>query len=181
MKRPKIFTEGFTPWSYADIEAYRDRWKTGTSARACFELVFWTAARTNDAVTLGRQHIGKDGVLTFRQSKTGGLAYVPWNSRLPAYAETWADEREQMKDALKCLSGGMTFLETRGQARSVKSLGNLIAQSARQAGLSNRTAHGLQKSRLTMIAKCRDRRIQSWHGAATRRWMKSRNTRDQRQ
>lgn len=169
VKRPKIKTEGFIPWSHADIEAYRARWKIGTSARACFELVFWTAARTNDAVTLGRQHIGKDGVLTFRQSKTGGLAYVPWTSPLPAYAEAWGEEREQMKAALQCLSGGMTFLETHGQARSIKGLGNLIAQSAREAGLVNRTAHGLRKSRLTMIAECRGtaHSIMAWGGHKT--------------
>ncbi|SHM20561.1 hypothetical protein SAMN05444389_10518 [Paracoccus solventivorans] len=59
---------------YRDVRAH---WKIGTVQRAAFELLYWTAARTNDAVTLGPRNVGPNGILTFQQSKTGGIAYVP--------------------------------------------------------------------------------------------------------
>ncbi|WP_241963236.1 tyrosine-type recombinase/integrase [Paracoccus suum] len=40
-----------------------------------------------------------------------------------------------------------------GRVRSVKGLSNTISEAARAAGLSNRTAHGLRKARLTAIAE----------------------------
>lgn len=146
-------TEGHIAWSADEIATFRDHHKPGTVARACFELVLWTGARTCDAVRLGRANIDGDGLLTFRQTKTGGLAYVPWSSPLPPWASGWAAEREGVRAALECLSGGFTFLEAQGRVRSIKGLGNVISAAAREAGLTRRTAHGLRKSRLTMIAE----------------------------
>lgn len=154
LRKVPVETAGYSPWSADEIGAFRAHWKFGTVQRACFELVFWTGARTIDAVKLGRQHVGRDGLLVFRQSKTGGRAHVPWTSPLPAYATTWAAERDQMHRALSCLSGGLTFLQTAGgRSRSVKGLGNIINDAAREAELTGRTAHGLRKTRLTMIAE----------------------------
>ncbi|WP_372803126.1 tyrosine-type recombinase/integrase, partial [Paracoccus seriniphilus] len=130
-------------------------WHIGTVQRACFELLFWTAARTVDAVSIGPQHVNRDdGVLVFSQSKTGGKAHVPWFSTLPDYASTWLDDRDMMHESLKHMSGGLTFLQTaNGKSRSVKGLGNMIRQAAQDAGLTGRSAHGLRKSRLTLIAE----------------------------
>ncbi|TJZ86985.1 site-specific integrase [Paracoccus hibiscisoli] len=154
LSKVHIETSGYTSWSAEDISAFRARWPIGTVQRACFELVFWTGTRTVDAVQVGRQHLGRDGLLVFRQSKTGGTAHVPWTSPLPAYASTWKPERDLMHLALECLSGGMTFLQSaQGASRSVKGLGNVINEGARDAGLTDRTAHGLRKARLTMIAE----------------------------
>ena len=154
LRKAPVETAGYSPWSADEIEAFRAHWPIGTVQRACFELVFWTGARTIDAVQLGRQHVGRDGLLVFRQSKTGGRAHVPWTSPLPAYAAPWAAERDQMHGALACLSGGLTFLQTAGgRSRSVKGLGNIINGAAREAELTGRTAHGLRKTRLTMIAE----------------------------
>lgn len=153
VKKIEVETEGHIPWSAQDIEAFRARHKIGTVTRACFELVFWTAARTVDAVRLGRANIDGDGVLVFRQVKTAGIAYVPWTCPLPPYAAGWSKERATVHEALRCLSGDFTFLAVHGRVRSVKGLGSVISDGARAAGLSERTAHGLRKSRLTMIAE----------------------------
>lgn len=170
LKKITITTDGFASWSAAEIEEFREHWAIGTTQRACFELVLWTAARTVDAVAIGRQHIGSDGVLVFRQSKTGGKAYVPWTAPLAAWASGWDAERSQMHQAIACLSGGLTFLQTvQGRARSVKGLGNVINDAAREAGLMDRTAHGLRKSRLTMIAEAGGsaHAIMAWGGHKT--------------
>lgn len=168
VRRRNVKTEGFPAWTAAEISSYRKRWPIGTTARAAFELVFWTAARTIDAVTLGPRNIDHDGVLTYRQSKVGKPAHVPWNSSLPAFAHEWSSELQQVKDALRVTSGGFTFLEANGKVRSVKGLGNLIAQSARTAGIS-KSAHGLRKSRLTAIAEAGGtaHAIMAWGGHQT--------------
>lgn len=153
IKKLRAKTDGFTRWSPADIAAFRKRWPIGGVARACFELVYWTGARTVDAVRMGRQHIDAGGVLVFRQSKTGGHAHVPWTAALPDYAASWSADRQMMHEALQCLAGGLTFLEANGRVRSVKGLGNTINEAARGAGLEDRTAHGLRKARLSLIAE----------------------------
>jgi integrase/recombinase XerD len=167
VKRRTVKVIGFAAWDSDDIAIYRARWPIGTPARAAFELLYWTATRTNDAVTLGPGNIGPDGILTFLQSKTGGRAYVPWNNPLPEFAEGWEDERETAKQAVA--GTGLTFLAVGGRQRSVKGLGNLIADSARAAGLKDRTAHGLRKARLTAIAEAggTSHAIMAWGGHAS--------------
>lgn len=168
---PKVSvkTDGHERWTHDDIASFRTKWPIGTVTRACFELVLWTGARTADAVKMGRHHVGKDGVLVFRQSKTGGAAYVPWTNPLPDYAAGWLEDRQMMHEAIACLSGGLTFLEARGKVRSVKGIGNVINDGARAAGLSEKTAHGLRKARLSMIAECGGsaHAIMAWGGHKT--------------
>ncbi|VDS07527.1 Tyrosine recombinase XerC [Paracoccus haematequi] len=167
VKRRTVRVIGFAAWDSDDIALFRARWKIGTPARAAFELLYWTAARTNDAVLIGPGNIGPDGILSFVQSKTGGRAYVPWSNRLPEFAEGWEDEREAVKSAL--LGSSATFLAVAGKPRSVKGLGNLIADAARDAGLIDRTAHGLRKARLTAIAEAggTSHAIMAWGGHAS--------------
>ncbi|SOC15948.1 phage integrase family protein [Rhodobacter sp. JA431] len=163
VKRSKPKTDGYPAWTHAEVAAFRAHWPIGTVARACFELVCWTGARTKDAVTLGPRNIDHDGVLTYRQTKTGNPALVPWSSPLPPYAIGWADERETVKAALSCLAGGFTFLEAQGRVRSVKGLGNVIRDAAAAAGIE-KSAHGLRKYRLTAIAES------GWQAYAIMAW-----------
>lgn len=166
--RRTVKTDGFPPWSAAEIAAFRARWPIGTTARAAFELVFWTGARTKDAVALGPRNIDHDGLLIYRQSKVGKPAHVPWNSALPAFARGWAAELDGVKAALQATAGGFTFLEAHGRVRSVKGLGNLIANAARAVRVE-KSAHGLRKSRLTAIAEAGGsaHAIMAWGGHQT--------------
>ncbi|MDO5621823.1 MAG: tyrosine-type recombinase/integrase [Paracoccus sp. (in: a-proteobacteria)] len=171
VKRPTLpKTSGYIVWSADDLARYRARWPISSVQRAGFELLLWTGARTVDAVKIGRQHIDRDGILTFRQSKTGGPAYIPWTAPLPAWAEAWADERRQMIEALQCLTGGLTFLHTaQNRPRTPQGLSRIISLAARAAGLTDRTAHGLRKARLTMIAEAGGsaHAIMAWGGHAS--------------
>lgn len=75
-----------------------------------------------------------------------------------------------MLQAIACLSGGLTFLQTaQGRPRSIKGLGNVVSTAARAAGLVDRSAHGLRKSRLTMIAEAGGsaHAIMAWGGHKT--------------
>lgn len=151
-QRPK--TEGHPPWTIDEIEAFRTRWTIGTVKRAAFELLFWTGCRIGDGVRIGPGMVDRDGVLQFRQKKTGGLAYVPWACTLPAYAdERMGQDRTHLHAAMAELPGGhMTFLATaQGRTRSDKALGTMIREAARDAGIQ-KSAHGLRKARAVALA-----------------------------
>lgn len=145
---------GHPAWTAAQIETFRERWSIGTRQRACMELVYWTGARIGDAVKLGAGMIGRDGVLSFRQEKTGDFAHVPWTCSLPPHIAHQCADRDMMHAALDAISSGhMTFLATRnGRTRSSKAMGHLIAAAAADAGF-DRSAHGLRKSRAVALAE----------------------------
>lgn len=149
----RVATEGHPPWTAEEIGAYRARWPVGTVARAVMELLHWTGARISDAVLIGPQHVDRDGVLTFRQSKTGDPAHVPWTCPLPPYAHGMEPDRDMMHAALAPLAGQMTFLATgRGRTRSAKALGVLVGKMAAEAGIE-KSAHGLRKARAVALAE----------------------------
>lgn len=166
VRAPK--SSGHVPWTLAEVEAYRTRWPIGTTQRLAFELLYWTGARTVDAVALSPSMIGHDGVMTFTQSKTGAPAYVPWSCALPVWGTIMEHDRRILHECLP--RGVFTFLETAGgRVRTKKGLSNLISAAAREAGINGRSAHGLRKSRLTILAElgASAHVIMSWGGHKT--------------
>lgn len=163
---PRAATLGHEPWTEDELAAYRARWPMGTVARAAMELLHWTGARIGDGVLVGPQHVGRDGVLAFRQSKTGDVAYVPWTCALPDYARAMKRDRALMHEALAALGREhLTFLAAHGQTRSDKALGTLIVKAARAAGV-RKSAHGLRKSRAKALAEAgaTAHQIAAWTG-----------------
>lgn len=144
-------SDGFPAWTRDDVDAFRARWPVGMVQRAIFELLYWTGCRISDAVIIGPGMVNRDGVLAYRQTKTRGMAYVPWTCPLPAYVD--ASDRDAMLSAIAPLAGHMTFLATRqGRARSAKAISNDVASAARKAGVK-KSAHGLRKARATANAE----------------------------
>lgn len=158
---------GHPAWTPDQIAAYRARWPIGTVQRAAMELAYWTGARIGDVVNIGIGHVGRDGVLTFRQGKTKDVAHVPWTNALPPHAEAMEPDRAMMHAAIASVSTGhLTFLATRkGQTRSEKAAGHLIAKAAEIAGF-DRSAHGLRKSRAVALAEAGANPLQigAWTG-----------------
>ncbi|WP_225028983.1 tyrosine-type recombinase/integrase [Xinfangfangia pollutisoli] len=164
-----VSTPGHTPWTEDDVARYRDHWPVGTIQRAAMELLAWTGARVSDGCRISIGNIGSDGVLSFRQAKTGGMAYVPWTAPLPAWARAWDDERTAMRTAVATVSG-FTLLQTSfGKARTAKGLSNVISDAAAAAGILGKSAHGLRKYRLTRIAEAGGsaHAIMAWGGHAS--------------
>lgn len=146
-------SDGHVAWTAEDVEKFRNRWPVGTVARARFELIAWTGCRVGDAAVIGPQMVGKDGVLAYRQTKTGGWAYAPWTCPLPDYAAGMESDRQHALAALAPLAGHLTFLATRdGRPRSVKAISNDVSADARLAGVQ-KSAHGLRKYRATSLAE----------------------------
>lgn len=158
--------EGHPTWNRAEIEAFRDAYPIGSSIRAVMELTFWTGARISDVVLIGPQHVGKDGVLAFRQTKTGDMAFVPWSCSLPDYARSMEADRDLCHAALVDMPAGLTFLQTvRGRPRSSKAAGQTLSDACRAIGL-RQTAHGLRKARAVALAEAggTPAQIAAWTG-----------------
>ena len=166
-KREK--TDGHPPWTADEIAAYRDRWSIETVPRRAFELLHWTGSRISDAVMIGPGMIDGKGVLTYRQKKTGDMAYVPWTCPLPTHAMGAEKDRQALHEALSHAERHMTFLATQnGRTRSSKALGTLIREAARECEVE-KSAHGLRKARAKYLAEsgATTHQIASWTGHAT--------------
>ena len=161
-------TDGHVPWSMDDIAAFRSAYGLSEMPRLAMELLYWTGARCGDAVKLGRGHVTKDGWLSFKQSKTGGQVDIPFDRALPAFAQVDADDLRLLHACLDAQTDKhMTYLCTaRGASRSEKAVSNWFAGKARDAGLQNRTAHGLRKSRAIRWAQAGSSSLQigAWTG-----------------
>jgi integrase len=167
-KRRTPKTTGHVPWSADDVAAFRDHWPLGTSPRLAFELIHWTGARVSDAVRLGERNVDADGFLTFTQVKTGGPAYVPFRRGVSDLGDALAADLDTLHAALGARPARhMVFITTaKGAARSVKAVSGWFAAAARAAGLEDRTAHGLRKTRALALvyADATSQQIGAWTG-----------------
>ena len=131
--------DGFAPWSEDDLAAYERRWPIGTRQRVWLDVLLYTGLRRGDAVRLGRQHV-RNGVGTIKTEKTDTEVTLPI---LPVLADT-----------LKVgPCGDLTFIAgDNGRPLPKESFGNLFRKACREAGLQNRSAHGLRKAAATRAA-----------------------------
>lgn len=166
VKRKKMpRTDGHLPWSDADVAAFRAHWPIGTPERLAFEILQWSGARCVDACGIGPQMIGADGVLTFIQSKTGRPAHVPWTCQAFGL-------EHQRADLLECTADVRALvyvLTAYGKPRTQKGFSQWFAAAARQAGLQDKTAHGLRKYRMNKLAESglSVAAMQAWVGHVT--------------
>ncbi|WP_246849206.1 tyrosine-type recombinase/integrase [Rubellimicrobium arenae] len=142
-------TDGHKEWTRADLEAFRAHWPEGTAQRLACELLQWTGARISDAVRLGPQMVGREGLLHYIQIKTGNPAMVPWAS--PAFG--LEDERETLRRLTAEVRALVFMLTDYGKPRSVKAASQWFSEAARKAGLEDLTAHGLRKYRMNALAE----------------------------
>jgi integrase len=136
---PRPQGEGFAPWSEDDIAAYELRWPIGTRQRVWLDVLIYTGLRRGDAVRFGRQHV-RNGIGTIKTEKTGTEVTLPI---LPVLDATLK--------AGPC--GDLTFIAGEsGRPLTKESFGNLFRKACRDAGLHDRSAHGLRKAAATRAA-----------------------------
>jgi integrase len=139
VRRVRDKTDGHLPWTDEQIEAFEARHPVGTKANLAMRLMLYTAQRRSDAIRMGKQNV-KDGWLIVRQQKTGQRVEIPI---LPILQEAI--------DNTPC--GDLTFLVTSfGKGFSMAGFGNWFRDRCNEAGLHDRSAHGLRKSALTRLA-----------------------------
>jgi integrase len=136
---PRQNNGGFPVWSEDDVAAYESRWPIGTRQRVWLDVLIYTGLRRGDAVRFGRQHI-RNGIGTIKTEKTDTEVTLPI---LPVLTKTL--------EAGPC--GDLTFIAgENGRPLTKESFGNLFRKSCRDAGLHNRSAHGLRKAAATRAA-----------------------------
>lgn len=126
--------EGFHPWEEADIAAYRKRWPLGTRARLAMELMLWTGARRGDAHLMPPSTNGR---FRWKAAKTGKMVEMTVAPQLQAAIDAMP-EGSIGKDTLIVTDFGKPF--------SGAGFGNWFGDRCKDAGLTNRSAHGLRKA-----------------------------------
>lgn len=130
-------TEGHTPWSMEEVARYEERWSVGTRERVWMHVLLYTGMRLGDACTVGWQHV-KDGWVTMRAEKTdktsGVVLEVPVSEPL----------RETLKGGP---TGDLAWISNfYGRPFVKEAFGNAFRRAVQEAGLKDRSAHGLRKT-----------------------------------
>lgn len=135
----KVKTKGFTPWTMDDITAYRKKWPLGTRERLALELLINTGLRRSDMVRVGRQHV-RDQIIHIRAGKNAVELYIPI---LPRLSEALAAGP----------IGEMSFLASQyGRPLTKESFGNIFRSWCNDAGIKDKSAHGIRKLAATIVA-----------------------------
>lgn len=142
VRLPRAPLKGFTPWTEDDIATFEKRWPAGTRERLALALLLYTVQRRSDVVVMGRQHT-KPGKIHVAQAKSGG------KTRL------WIPIHPALQAELDRVPGTqLTFLQTQyGQPFSPAGFTQWFRESAQEAGLEDRTPHGLRKAGSRRLAE----------------------------
>lgn len=141
--RPKR-AGGFPVWSEGDIEKFQSHHVLGTKPRLALELLIYTGARRSDIVSLGRRHM-RDGELSWRPFK--GRDKSPTTVTIPVLPEL-------EKILAGSPTGDLTFLVTEyGKPFTAAGFTNWFRDRCNEAGLKDRSAHGVRKAAATYLAE----------------------------
>lgn len=152
-------TEGFKAWDMDDVARYEARWAAGTRERVWLHVLLYIGCRRGDAVTLGRQHV-KNGILTFITEKGRRRKIIEVVRRIePELAATLAQG--------PC--GDLIWICNTYDRPFVKeSFGNAFKSACLEAGITDKSAHGLRKLSATIWA---DRGATEYELMAMMGWM----------
>lgn len=136
-------TEGFHPWTEAEVWQFSERHPIGSKAYLAMALLLFTGVRRSDVVGLGRQ-MERDGWLAFTEVKGRNRLVkareVPILPMLGAAIEA-------------CPSGHLTYLVTEfGKPFTANGFGNWFRRRCNEADLKHCSAHGLRKAGATIAA-----------------------------
>lgn len=136
---------GAVPWSIDDLQAYRDRHPKGTMPHLALTLFMFTACRVSDVVSLGR---GAELV-------QGGITYLDWQPAKKGSARVTVPIMPPLADAIRAqkIVGPAYLLTSHGKPfRSSAAFGNWFRDRVAEAGLENRSPHGIRKAAGELMA-----------------------------
>lgn len=150
---------GAVPWTIQDLNQFRAYHPQGTMPHLALTLFMFTACRISDAIKLGRKNeFEQNGVRAIGwQPAKRGSAYVEIPMLPPLYNATRAFDEP----------GKTYLLNNKGQPFATPdSLGQLFRRWCREAGLENRSSHGIRKAAGHLLAKqgCTQYQIMAIHG-----------------
>ncbi|KGM38757.1 hypothetical protein JY97_14785 [Alkalispirochaeta odontotermitis] len=150
---------GAIPWTLLDLKKFKETHPQGTQAHLCLTLFMFTACRISDAVWLGRDNeFERDGIPALGwQPRKKGSAYVEIPMMPPLYNATRANK----------VVGETYLLTAKGQPfASPDALGQYFRKCCKEAGLKNRSSHGIRKAAGHLLAQegCTQYQIMTIHG-----------------
>lgn len=141
VKRPKVKSDGFIPWTEEDVIAFYRTHPEGSQARLAVEMLLFTGLRRSDVWRIGPQHIRND-VIELKAGKNQASLTVPLDPILKASLE-------------RVKTGHLAYLVTPKHGRPFKSkesFGNWFGKMCAEAGVSSR-AHGIRKTVAQRLAE----------------------------
>lgn len=137
---------GATPWTPADLEAFKKVHPLGTTAYLWLTLQAFTACRVGDALWLGRS----------QEVLHNGQTYLEWQPRKKGSAFVSIPMLPPLFRATRSVDviGKAYILTSRGTPyASPDSLRNQIRKWCDDAGLPDRSSHGIRKATAEMMAE----------------------------
>ena len=135
VKGLKREVKGFIAWTEEDVAKFEKYWPIGSVPRLAFSIMMFTGVRRSDAVRLGPPMV-KDGSITFMPQKT---IRQKKELTLPIL-----DVLQKVLDATP--TGLKTWLvHSKGEAFTPAGFGGWFRDRCDEAGLLERTAHGVRK------------------------------------
>lgn len=136
---------GATPWSIEDLKQYRDYHGAGTMAHLALTLFMFTAGRIGDVYRLGRGD----------EVTQGGIKWLKWTPEKARAADVSIPMLPPLLKATRAgdVIGRAYLLTEHGRPFSSKnSFSNRFSKWCKQAGLENRSAHGIRKAAGYLLA-----------------------------
>ncbi len=151
---------GAVPWSVEDLKQFKDHHQPGSMAHLALTLVAFTACRIGDARLLGRQNeITRDGI-----------TYIEWQPEKRGASFVSIPIMPQLKKAIrdaKIVSPTNYLVTSHGRPfSSADAISQRFSKWCKEAGLQNRTAHGIRKAVGHILAEsgCTQYQIMAIHG-----------------
>jgi len=141
VKRPKVKSEGFKPWSAEDVIAFYQKHGPGTQARLAIEMILFTGLRRGDVWRIGPQHI-RNGAIDIKAEKNKAALFIKLHPVL-------------MESLDRVKTGHLAYLVTPVHGRPFKSkesFGNWFGKMCAEAGVPSR-AHGIRKTVAQQLAE----------------------------
>jgi hypothetical protein len=128
--------DGHPTFTDEDLKAFEAAYAHGTRERLVYEVLINTGLRVGDAARVGRQHLGKDGVIRLKTEKTHTLVTL---RVVPRLIHAIAVGPKGPPELLNFLT------TTRGKPWDKNYLGWWLGDACRKIKL-DRSAHGLRKA-----------------------------------
>lgn len=136
---------GAAPWSVSDMKKFREKHPLGTVAHLALTLFMFTACRIDDVVKLGRDNeVHRDGIISLCWTP-GKLGSAPVTVPImPPLARALAAQK---------IVGSTYLLSQLGQPfASGSAFGNKFRKWVAEAGLKDRSPHGIRKAAGELMA-----------------------------
>lgn len=152
-------SKGATPWSVADVRQFLDYHREGTKPHAALHVLLWTGCRIDDLTHLGRHN----------ETTVNGIHAIKFQPKKRGSAEVMVPLAPALKRATRAqkIQGKTYILGSGGNPYSSgDSMSVMFIRWCRQAGLENRSAHGIRKAVGEILAElgCTQYEIMEVHG-----------------